>query len=233
VETEEFREGDVIVTLSVFPVGYEYIEPTLLALAITLDTTLKTILSPVCVNMNAAASAATRNPTMASYTPYATTITLRPPSSITPPDLSLVDGSLPSVTVSAGSVTSPPVAPVVPTVALTTSVADQVADPTGPGCGWAFTGMVAPPFVGASSPLSALEQAALEQLETSWTQWPSVAAQYRRNLALYDARLAAYTSSTTTTTTPTSTTTTTRPVLATTTSTAVPTSTTTTSAPST
>jgi len=231
VQTVEFRVGDVVVTLSVFPMGYAYDEPTLLALATSLDTRLHAILSPVCVDMNAPASAANRNPTVAAYAPFATKITLRPPSSIVPPDPSLVNGQLPKVTVPAGSVTSPPVAPTVPTVALTTSVAVPVADSTGPGCGWAFTAMVVPPFTNPSSSLSVLEQTALQKLEDSWTRWPTVAAQYRYRLAMYNARLAAYTASTTTTAPP-ATTTTTRPV-ATTTSTSVPTTTTTAPAPNT
>jgi hypothetical protein len=118
----------------------------------------------------------------------------------------------------AGSITTAPVAPVVPTIALSASVLVPASDVVGPGCGWAFTQSV-PPTPPVSEPLSELDATAIAQLEAKWSSWPTTVASYLQAKAVYVKDLASYNATTTTTTTTTVpvTTTTTTPVTTTTT----------------
>lgn len=220
------QRGDVVANVSVV-VGTTGVSPALTAAESVLGALYDdagTALSGVCANPAAPASDATRNPSQSDYAPYVTSQTLTPPASIAPPDLSLLNGPLPSVAADPpDSVTSAPVAPSVPSVALSVTLNLASPDTTGPGCGWAFTGENPPRVAVAHA-----GQVALTQLETQWATWPATVTAYLLAKATYLAALDSYeawaasttttstTTSTTTTTTPSSTTTSVPPVTSTT-----------------
>lgn len=227
-----FRRGDVVISLYAFPTNYQSASTATMALAAAIDAQLAPAMSSVCANENAPAKASSRNPTQPDYRPYATTVVVSPPAQLARPDLSLLHKARPVVTPPpAGSITSAPRAPIVPTVPLTTSVRRPVTDTVGPGCGWSYTAMVPPTSPSSAGSLRTLEASAVSQLERKWAQWPTIAAAYLeakavylRDLASYEATIPTTTTSTTTTTTtttapPTTTTTTTTPATTTTLST--------------
>jgi hypothetical protein len=204
-----FRRGDVVVSLYAFPTNYQSDVTPAVALASTIDAQLAPLIASVCVNENAPLSASRRNPTQSDYRPYTTPIILTPPAKLTRPDLNLLNAPLPVVVPPPrGSITSPPTPPVVPTVALTATIGEPAKDTVGPGCGWAFTAMAAPPVASSALPLSVRKAAALARLEKSWTQWPTTVTAYLQAQALYLRDLASYTATIATTTTTTTTTTT-------------------------
>jgi hypothetical protein len=212
-----WRLGDVLVSLYAFPTGYQSATSATLELAALVNTQLAGLLQSVCLNEIAPVAAARRNPTQASYTPYATRSAVTPPASVPRPNLALLNGPLPKVIAPpAGSITTAPVAPVVPTVALSITVLVPATDLTGPGCGWSFTQSV-PPTPPVSEPLSELDATAIAQLEATWSSWPSTVIAYLEAKAVYLSDVASYVATTTTTTTLPVTTTTTLPVTTTTT----------------
>ncbi len=186
---------------------------------------LTTSLAHVCADTQTSTSLATRNPTQPDYVAPTRLVTLAPPSTLTPPDPTLINAKPPTVAVPpVGTVTTAPTAPVIPTVALSVTISVPASDVTGPGCGWAFTGQVAAAL--PTTPLSAA-QSALTGLEAEWSNWPVTVATYLRALANYHADLISYEHWQSTTTTSTSTTSTTTSTTIPTTSTSVPPSTTT------
>ncbi|MGA2970266.1 MAG: hypothetical protein ABSE75_10710 [Acidimicrobiales bacterium] len=214
-----WRRGDVLVSLYAFPTGYQSATSATLALAAAIDVQFAGLMQSVCVNEVAPVAAARRNPTQTDYTPYATRSVVSPPASVPRPNLALLNGPAPAVIAPpAGSITTAPVAPVVPTIALSASVLVPASDVVGPGCGWAFTQSV-PPTPPVSEPLSELDATAIAQLEAKWSSWPTTVASYLQAKAVYVKDLASYNATTTTTTTTTVpvTTTTTTPVTTTTT----------------
>lgn len=214
-----WRLGDVLVSLYAFPTGYESATSATLELAASVESQLAGLLQPVCLNEVAPVAAARRNPTQADYTPYATRSVVIPPASVPRPNLALLNGPLPKVIAPpAGSIITTPIAPLVPTVALSTAVFVPTNDVAGPGCGWSFTRSV-PPAVPASEPISELDATAIAKLEATWSSWPATVAAYLQAKAVYVSDLASYAATTTTTTTTTTlpTTTTTLPLTTTTT----------------
>jgi hypothetical protein len=215
-----WRLGDVLVSLYAFPTGYQSATSATLDLAASVDTQLAGLLQSVCLDEVAPVAAARRNPTQASYTPYATRSAVNPPASVPRPNLALLNAPLPVVIAPpAGSITTVPVAPVVPTIALSAIVLVPATDVAGPGCGWSFTQSV-PPTLPVSEPLSELDATAITKLEATWTSWPATVSSYLQAEAVYESDLASYVATTTTPTTTTTlpvTTTTTLPVTTTTT----------------
>lgn len=210
-----FRRGDVVISLYAFQNGYQSDSTTTLALAAAFDAELAAAMSSACTNEDAPAAVASRNPTQGDYRPYSTTVVVSPPAQLTRPDLGLLYGALPVVTPPpAGSITSAPTAPIVPTVPLTTTLKIPAHDTVGPGCGWAFTAMAPPTSPSSTGSLSHREASAVSQLESKWAKWPKIVAAYLKAKAVYISDLASYqatiatttTSTTTTTTTPTTTT---------------------------
>lgn len=233
-----WREGDVILALA----NYNGAGSGVLAgLANSVDARAKAILGPICVALDAPAEDARRNPRSNDYTAFVTAQPVAIPAGVSPPDVSLLNGPLPSVPPPApGSVTTPPSAPVAPAPPPVPMVQVLTEDPTGPGCGWAFSGETAPVFDASAAARDAKTQTSLAQsrLSYAWSQWPTNVTQYLAAQALYQARLAAYqqwiaTTTTTTTTTPRSTTTTTVRSTTTTTPRTTPTTTPPTTTPST
>jgi len=96
------------------------------------------------------------------------------------------------VGVQIGMAPSPPVAPTSPAATATYSV--QVADETGPGCGWAFTLQGAPSFDPAGAQAKAVNDklAAEQQLRTDDAMWQQTHADYSRAYAVYLAELDAF-----------------------------------------
>lgn len=214
-----WRLGDVLVSLYAFPTGYQSATSATLGLAAMVNTQLAGLLQSVCLNEIAPVAAARRNPTQPGYATYATRSVVTPPASLPRPSLALLNGPLPVVIAPpTGSVTTAPVAPVVPTVALSITVLVPASDVAGPGCGWSFTRSV-PPTPPVSEPLSVLDATAIAQLEATWSSWPATVSSYLQAKAVYLSDVASYVATTTTTTTTTIpvTTTTTLPVTTTTT----------------
>ena len=216
-----WRRGDVLVSLYAFPMGYQSASVTL-DLAASIDAQFAGLLQSVCLNEVAPVAAARRNPTQADYAPYTTRSVVSPPASVPRPNLALLNGPPPVVIAPpAGSITTAPVAPVVPTIALSALVLVPASDVAGPGCGWSFTQSVSPtPPVNA--PLSVLDATAIARLEATWSSWPATVAGYLQAKAEYVRDRASYDATTTTTTTTTTiltppSTTTTSPVTTTTT----------------
>jgi hypothetical protein len=216
-----WRRGDVLVSLYAFPTGYQSATSATLDLAASIDAQFAGLLQSVCLNEVAPVAAARRNPTQADYSPYTTRRVVSPPASVPRPNLALLNGP-PPVTIAppAGSITTAPVAPVVPTIALSATVLVPASDVAGPGCGWSFTQSVSPtPPV--NEPLGVLDATAIARLEATWSSWPSTVAAYLQAKAEYVSDLARYDAATTTTTTTTiltpPSTTTTTPVTTTTT----------------
>ena len=218
------RVGDVVFSLYGFPTGYQSATSATLALATLVLNALSPAMTSVCVDEHAGAAVAQRNPTQRDYKPYSLTTVISPPPSVPRPNLALLYGALPVVATPApGSITSAPAPPVVPTVALSATVAVPQPDPIGPGCGWAFTAMVPPAFSPTTDQQAIAQADAITQLENAWTNWPHTVNAYLAAKAVYLADLASFEatipSTTTTTTAP--------PVPTTTTTSATPTTTTT------
>jgi len=200
------RLGDVVFSLYGFPTAYQSASSATLALAMDVLNALTPAMSAVCPFESEGVIAAQRNPTQSDYHPYATTTVVTPPTSVPRPNLALLDGALPVVPATpAGSVTTAPSPPPVPTVMLSTTVATPQFDQEGPGCGWSFTAMVPPAFTPSSEPFSVLAADALAQLESTWTNWPTTVATYLTAKAVYLSELKSYAATTTTTTSTTTT----------------------------
>lgn len=202
------RVGDVVFSLYGFPTAYQSASTPTLALAGLVSSDLTPAMATVCADEHADVSAARRNPTQSDYVPYALPIVVTPPVAVPLPNLSLLYGPLPVVPAPVpGSITSAPVAPSVPKVALTTAVLKPTKDLVGPGCGWAFTAMVRPAVPRITVPLKVQIAAATAKLERTWTHWPAAVSAYLQAKAVYVRDLASYNATTTTTTSSTTTTT--------------------------
>jgi hypothetical protein len=218
-----WRRGDVVISLYAFPTGYQSATTATMALATELDAQLAPAVFSVCVNQNAPVTASSRNPTQSDYRPFTTVIVVTPPVTLTRPNLNLLNAALPVVAPPpVGSVLVAPTAPVAPTIALTAVVRVPSTDTVGPGCGWAFTAMRAPPVPSNTTPLSTQEAAALAQLKSKWAQWPTTVTTYLEAKAVYLRDLASYEATVATTTTTTTTTTPTTTTTSTTTTTTIP-----------
>lgn len=163
------RRGDVM--LSVF--GQRARGAEVEALASSLDTALAGLLASRCAAVDSTVADLARNPyvDLAGYRPLTSTVTVpRPdvsdvvpaerrtlapaPQATAPPSLTSIsyfpDAPSPAPTAAPRSLPaslprpSAPVEPVAPTAAG--EVERAVVDERGPGCGWAFTGTVAPVF---------------------------------------------------------------------------------------
>lgn len=215
-----WRRGDVLVSLYAFTTGYQSATSATFDLAASIDAQFAGLMQPVCLDEVAPVAAARRNPTQADYVSYTTRHVVSPPASVPRPNVALLNG-LPPVVIAppAGSITTIPVAPVVPTIALSALVVAPANDVAGPGCGWSFTQSVSPTLP-VTEPLSVLNATAIARLEATWSSWPATVKSYLHAKAEYVSDLASYDATTTTTTTtiktPPSTTTTSPPATTTT-----------------
>ena len=194
-----WTRGDVLLTLVTTSVPGQG--------ATDLDTALVAALAD-CADLAPTSADATRNPTQAGYAPFTRDLTVAIPVVAGAPDLGTGPATVPApeprrTTLPAGlagpllpdSVT-PPVAPSWPgPQRLTQAVVVPVDDVTGPGCGWAFTGSVAPAVdteaIGAAT--AAATVAAKSSLTTTQTAWLTAATAYPAALEAYTAELTAWT----------------------------------------
>lgn len=86
----------------------------------------------------------------------------------------------------------PPTAPTAAPASI--DVPSRVADPDGPGCGWAFTGQAAPAFdaVKAAADLVHAKTAAQVQLQADWVQWLTARDAYYVAYADYATKAEVY-----------------------------------------
>ncbi|MFN8168646.1 MAG: hypothetical protein U0S36_07660 [Candidatus Nanopelagicales bacterium] len=88
-----------------------------------------------------------------------------------------------------------PVVPQRPTPApVTTSVPSRVDDTVGPGCGWAFTGQVKPPYDEATEDALTAARAAQAEAELAalQAQWQSDVVQFWRDVPVYEQQAALF-----------------------------------------
>ena len=206
VSTLLWRRGDVIASVAV--AGGPSSLPKL---ALAVDAALLPRLTPVCADPRAVLTDALRSP-YADRSVYQGWLVPRlleippigtpaAPPGVFPVPLDHTSTPLPSI--------STPIAPVPPLwpLALPTAVESPVAptipgpqptstqvpiatiDTTGPGCGWAFTGQLAPPFDPAAAQVAgdAATQSAQEQLIGSQTAWTQEVLDFWSSQGLYDS----------------------------------------------
>ena len=106
---------------------------------------------------------------------------------------------MPAITQGPGALPTPvavPVVPAAPTTSATDSaeVSKQVADPDGPGCGWAFTGQVEPPFDVslAESAFATDVESAKKAMSASWRRWQTAKVAYFADYATYSRQARKY-----------------------------------------
>ncbi len=200
-----WRRGDVVVVVAApgsSPVG-------LAERAAEVDARLLVALSGRCANLGSTPADAARSPwgnpdaftglTVPVAVSVAPSATPRPPVGVTPVPPTYSPSPLPSVSypvrpldpVWPEELPSPvasPVAPARPPVAPSiTAVPRRITDPVGPGCGWAFTGQVSPPF-------DPVEEAALvvERVAQARAALAAAQVQWQADLVTYWSELPAY-----------------------------------------
>ncbi|MEH0110948.1 hypothetical protein V6N00_14640 [Tersicoccus sp. MR15.9] len=201
-----WRRGDVLVFLSGTP------SQDLARYARELDGVLEPRLGPVCAAQDSTTADATRSPYRPGYLPYTVTSTVRIPDPSTPasstgsttlPAPSLIDRSAAPAGPRDYPVWPPmpapvnePVLPDAPSASPPTSkdVRVPAADSTGPGCGWAFTGMKAPATDAASisSARARAEDTGRSQLQGDARAWQTQVSQYWKDYAAYEKAVPGY-----------------------------------------
>ena len=191
--------------------------PTAVAAASQFDSNLASKLAGTCSNESSGVADATRNRwAAASYTPYTVPGTVTVPATelpAVPAGATYQPVTIPAPVTPVADVepmptpTYPvwplmpkalvaPTAPVAPAAAAPTTspVRLLAADTTGPGCGWAFTGMKAPGFdsKAAAETNRKTETAAKTVLTTKAKQWQAAVLAYWKSYATYTQQLPAY-----------------------------------------
>lgn len=74
------------------------------------------------------------------------------------------------------------------------SLKHKIADPTGPGCGWAFTGQSAPTFDATTADAAFAQEAATAQaaMAQAWSRWQDAKVAYYAAYAKYATKATAY-----------------------------------------
>ena len=213
-----WRHGDVVAVIATpAPDGR-----ALPALASAADPVLVQALTGVCANPSSTVADGARSPWVShdQFTGLASPIavttspspTPAPPAGVTPVPATWSPGPLPSVSIPARPVdpvwppdlpTGPP-SPVPPSAlapAPTESlVPSRLDDPVGPGCGWSFTGQLAPPFDAGTEAVLAQTRVsqAQQDLVAAQVAWQTEVVAYWQAVADYQAQAAAYTAYTAT-----------------------------------
>ncbi len=207
-----WRRGDVLVSVTVAserPGG-------LAALGAEVDTAVLAVLAGRCADIDSTLADAARSPYVdrAAFLGRTVPITIAvPPSAppVPPPGVAPLPGAyspgpLPSVSYPARPLepvwpldlpvpVASPFAPVAPLPQPgATTVPSRVADPVGPGCGWVFTGQVAPPFDQAASALDAEARAQQAQAElvAQQTRWQAETVSYWSEVPVYEEQAALF-----------------------------------------
>jgi hypothetical protein len=207
-----WRRGDVLALVAV-PTA----SPARLAeRAAVVDTALLAALAGRCADTSSTRADAVRSPwvSRSEFTGLTEplTVAVEPsPVPTPPPDVVPVPDSwkatpLPSVSMPVRPAEPvwpvdlpPPVAsPSVPSrpdpAPVSTAVAARVADPVGPGCGWAFTGQVAPVYDEATEAALTAQRAAQAEAElaTLQAQWQNEVVTFWRDVPAYEAQAALF-----------------------------------------
>jgi len=204
VDVLMWRRGDVIAAVTAPGPNSD-----LAGAARLLDDRLTKALAPLCANVNSRAADAQRSPYLADKwvgwrTPLVVEIgSVGLPAAeagVIPVPLDVNIVALPAVTLRARpadpvypldypAAVPSPTAPNKPGLEPTTStVSVRTADPTGPGCGWAFTGLPAPAFddAAAKSERESIVAAAQQQLVAEQAAWRTAVSQFYRDMAVYN-----------------------------------------------
>ena len=207
-----WRRGDVVAM-----VALPGSSPTGLAeTAARVDTSLMTALPSRCTSLDSAYADAARSPWIRGITFTGLTVsvpvTIAPtplPTDQAPSGVPLTWSASPLPTPSyptrpadpvwPSALPTPVAAPVVPSAppspVLATGVPSRQDDPVGPGCGWAFTGMVPPPFDQAqqAAAAEALAQQAQAQLTAAQAQYVGDVVAFWQAVPQYQTEAAAFT----------------------------------------
>ncbi len=208
-----WRRGDVIaIVATASPDGRG-----LPALAARADPALSAALTGVCANQASTVADGARSPWLArdQFTGLASPIpvttkpspTPAPPAGVTPVPATWSPTPLPSVSVPVrpadpvwptdlpSGVASPVPPSPLPPAPVQSLVPSRLDDPVGPGCGWAFTGQVAPPFDAATEAVLAQTRVAQAKQDLAAAQqaWQTEVVQYWQAVADYRAAAVAYT----------------------------------------
>ncbi len=209
-----WRRGDVVAVIAVPAAD----APGMPVLAAQVDPALVTALTGVCANQASTVADAVRSPWVVRDQFIGLTLPVRvtvapsptpvPPAGVTPAPVSWSPAPLPSISHPqrpadpvwpADLPTGEPASPVPPTVLLpapTLSVVpSRIDDPAGPGCGWSFTGQLAPPFDARNEAAIAQGRVvqATEDLAAAQQAWQTSVVAYWQAVADYSAQATAYT----------------------------------------
>ena len=211
VSTLLWRRGDVVASVSV--AGRPNSLP---ALVLDLDPVLLTRLTPVCANVHPVIIDSVRSPYgdrnsfQGWQVPQPVQVTSLgtppPPPGVFPVPLDHTSTPLPSISIPVEP--APPVWPLaLPTMVLSplaptppgpeptaTTIPVPTQDPVGPGCGWAFTGQIAPPFDAASAQVAgaAAIEGAQAQLVATQQAWDQAVLEFWSSQGSYDSTATSY-----------------------------------------
>jgi hypothetical protein len=206
-----WRRGDVVVTVTV-PSS----DPSGLAsIAATMDAVVVSAVAGTCADVSSTFADAVRSPWIANVdftgltVPVPVSVSPSPvptPAGVTPVPSGWTADPLPTVSLPARPLdpvwpsdlptpVAQPVAPTEPSPAATaTTVPSRAPDPTGPGCGWAFTGMTPPPYDEAqeAAAAQALAEQAQSQLASSQQLYGASVAAFWQQVPVYQQQAAAF-----------------------------------------
>ena len=207
-----WRRGDVIAVVATASTNGS----GLAGLAAAADPLLVTALTGVCANTASTVADAARSPWVArdQFTGLTAPVTVTtapsptpvPPQGVTPVPVTWSPSPLPSISYPIRpadpvypldlptAVGSPlPPSPLAP-APVSTVVPSRLDDPIGPGCGWAFTGQVAPPYDAATEAQLAQGRVtqAVQELAAAQQAWQVSIVGYWQTAGDYQAQATAY-----------------------------------------
>ena len=207
-----WRRGDVIAIVATTSSS----RSGLASLAAAADPLLVSALTGVCANIASTVADAARSPWVArdQFTGLTAPVTVTnapsptpaPPQGVTPVPTTWSPTPLPSVSYPVRpadpvypldlptAVGSPlPPSPLAP-APVSTVVPSRLDDPVGPGCGWAFTGQVAPPYDATTEAQLAQGRVteAQQTLAAAQQAWQVSIVAYWQSVGDYEAQAAAY-----------------------------------------
>jgi len=207
-----WRRGDVLAVVATASSSGS----GLAGLAAAADPLLVSALTGICANTASTVADAARSPWVArdQFTGLTALVTVTtapsptpaPPQGVTPVPATWSPSPLPSISYPVRpadpvypldlptAVGSPlPPSPLAP-APLSSAVPSRVDDPTGPGCGWAFTGQVAPPYDATTESQLALGRVtqAQQALVAAQQAWQVSVVGYWQSVGDYQAQAAAY-----------------------------------------
>ena len=206
------RRADVITIISSSALFGPAALSVVTGVAEQVDTQLMLLLTPVCADVNATISSASRS--LRAGVPFTGSTINR--EAVLPPDATgvAVSAVAPNVTVAPvpvvvlpvrpadpilptalPAVVPAPVPPVAPSAAPTSmAFTERVTDPIGPGCGWAFTGQMYPTFDPVRAQAAVIVAEATSQIALAQANVIATAsmAAFQSDLTVFNAELAAF-----------------------------------------